>query len=245
MNKYTDFTIEEISQNFITKKTPEQIEGKIKEKFKNTGKDGNPSEFVYLYSDILKYYGRKVKEISDRIPDRKSKEYYKNEKLVVQLNSYFSSVKKEVTKSIKKLNTSKNEKSSVMSDSTTVIRESTSFLRLLKEEASTKMTEEDRKISSQFFIRDKKCGRRHQKKNSKKLVEGNYYDLTIEGIELPRVRQRSSSLHLGKRRMEMLPALDLEFGIEERRTLKVKDDNSVFFMMTNNLFKSGVGVKGC
>lgn len=244
MNKYTDFTIEEISQNFITKKTPEQIEGKIKEKFTASGEGGNASEFVYLYSDILKFYGRRVKEITGKIPNRDGKEYYKNEKLVAQLNSYFSSIKKEVTKSIKKLNTVKNEKSSQKSDSTTVIRESTSFLRLLKDEASTKMTEEDRKFSSQFFIKDKKCDRSGHKKIQKKLIEGNYYDLTIEGIELPRVRQRSNSLHLGKRRLEMLPALDLEFGIK-RKALKVKDDNSAFFMMTNNLFKSGVGVKGC
>lgn len=245
-------TIEDISLNFITKKTPEQIEGKIKDKFSSAPEN---SDFEESYSEILKFYGTEVKKIIDKSSFTKSEnpEFYLKEKLIEDLSTYFSSIKKELTKVMKKNNSLSIEKSSLKSEksesTTSKIRESTSFLRLLKEDASTKMTEEDRK----FFIKDENNSKKNKKKilkknKGKELKEenGNFYDLTIEGIELPRVRQRSNSLHLGKRRFENLPVLDLEFEVTtKKKELKVKDDNSVFFMVTNNLFKSGVSVKGC
>lgn len=235
--------------NFITKKTPDQIQAKINDKFATS----STGEFEENYSEALNFYGTRVKAIMDKWPERSGNKYFEAEKLVEELNSYLSSIKKEVTKSIKRHNSLQAEKYSQKSQKSesTKMLESASFLRLLKEEASTKMTEEDRKIS-QFFIKEdcksrgklmkKKTRKAHHRKNE----EGNYYDLTIEGIELPQVRQRSNSLHLGKRRFEKLPSLDLlEFGLTKKKKLKVKDDNSVFFMVTNNLFKNGASVKGC
>lgn len=179
-------------------------------------------DFEETYGGFLKSYGRKVKEIIDRWPKGLRNEISQCEKLVGELSAYFSSIKKEVTKAIKKINSSKTGELSQLSQKSesTKFRESSSFLRLLKEEASTKMTEEDRK----FFLRDDQKSKKKEKMSKGKVIEGNYYDLTIDGIELPRVRQRSNSLHLGKRRFEQLPPVDLDFEVERRKELKVKDD---------------------
>ena len=76
-------------------------------------------------------------------------------------------------------------------------------------DASTKMTEEDRALTTVAFALDNEGGLlRHKTKQNVNKMDVSIFDLTTDNIELPRVRLRSNSFHLGKRRMQELKEID-------------------------------------
>ena len=120
-------------------------------------------------------------------------------------------------------------------------------------DASTKMTEEDRVMTNIAFVLEAEGvvglgGPPIQKKPCKNEKIG-IFDLTTD-IELPRVRPRSNSFHLGKRRFNELKEIDrggypAKFLKScERGGGKLEAFGSPFFVMTNRFYKDNEALLG-
>jgi len=110
------------------------------------------------------------------------------------------------------------------------------------------MTEDDRIQGSGIFLSGEKKSKLRD--NSEKDI--CIFDLATDNLELPRVRARSSSFHLGKRRFETLRNPENvckklmkvgEFGcfVGEGADVGQVGVGSSFFMMTNQFYKKREG----
>jgi len=163
---------------------------------------------------------------------------------------YLHSIKQNVIRLIKKTNLKELDGVELSKSNESCFGEEDSMKNIFtqnqrKEDASTKMTEDDRILGNNLFVSDGTKSK--MKRNREKDI--CIFDLATDNLELPTVRPRSSSFHLGKRRFASLCNPDQncekmmkvgefscfppEGGVEGQGGV-----GSSFFMMTNQFYKN-------
>lgn len=199
--------------------------------------------------DQGKLYSEKLGRFEERI-QRIMQEDLKSLKKIEGLVKFLESIKQQVLRLIKKPSGGDSKKRSrkasrVLLDAPMSSQQQPGQNNVNKlGDASTKMTEEDRALTTVAFALDNEGGLlSHKAKQNVANMDVSIFDLTTDNIELPRVRLRSNSFHLGKRRMQELKEID---GIADSskilKTGKASSSRfeafgSPFFVMTNQFYK--------